>query len=227
MKAMAGILIIVVTAPLLCSCSAVFAGRYVVPSSLEGATERPYDTWRTYGAAPRGAGAPRRETIEWSFGTERPAVYERHFNEELSYVIYPTIVSERVLLVGPPFLPVIPTFFVNSPEADPYMVRIVWRGNIEKAKGINVDYVTQRSRYEGIRSIANRSKEQMECKYVFENKLTDKSELFLSEQGGTRIVRIPLRYQRGIEWFPYIRFLNASTNEWVPGDEVHPKLHTD
>ena len=61
-------------AALLCSCSSISAGRYVVSLSHEGLEEMTNDTWRTYGAAPIRAGAPLRDTIEPTIGRMRPPV---------------------------------------------------------------------------------------------------------------------------------------------------------
>ena len=90
---------------LLCSCSVFETGRYVVPTSHEGLDELSSDRWRTYGLAPRGSGAGRRNTVEPSIGLKRPLVYVRKFDDTLSYALYPTIVYENVLTFGPPDLP--------------------------------------------------------------------------------------------------------------------------
>lgn len=209
-RLVAKISIVALLVPLLCSCSTVSAGRYVVPSSIEGATEMSNDTWRTHGAAPIGAGASRRDTIEWSLGTMRPAVYERHFSAGLRYIMYPTTVRERCLLFGPPLLPVIPVWFWDPEVASrPHRVRIVWRGNIETAKGVTVYYVAQDSRHKGNRTIVSTSQKEMECHYVFDVELADESQLLLDDSGGAKVVRIPLKYHRGMEWFPYIRMFGS------------------
>lgn len=220
MKAITSIFIILL-AVLLCSCSSISTGLYVVPSSHQGLEEMTNDTWRTYGAAPRGAGAPRRDTIEPALGRMRPPVYERHFDEGLRYIIYPTIVRERCLFFGPPLLPLFPVWFLDPQDPEklttPYRSRIVWSGDIEKAEEITMYRVSASSRCKGNRRIVSTSKEQqLECEYVFEEKLTDESELLLDYSNGDKIVQIPLMYQRGTEFIPYIRmFDNPKTGNRV------------
>ena len=82
----------------------------------------------------------------------------------------------------------------------------VWSGDIEKAEKVAVYRVSANSLCKGDRRILSKSrKQQLECEYVFQEKLTDESELLLDYSNGKKIVRIPLMYQRGLEFVPYIR----------------------
>ncbi len=192
---------------ILCSCSGIHAGKYIIPGDIEGAKETFRENWRTYGAA--------RSAIEPSLGRMRPPVYEAPWGTNLWFTIYPTTLRERALFAGPMFLPVIPIWFLEGASftndekraVEHNRIRITWRGNVEKARKIEVYLTRPGFRSAGLRDIARTSTEEIEFIYTFEENLAPQSTLQFKCSGSDDVLLIPLRAYRGLELVPYIKIL--------------------
>lgn len=196
---------------LLCSCSSVETGRYLVARSQEQGTALPQDVWRTYGLA--SSGASRRMTVEPSYGRKRPMIYKRQFNADLTYILYPVIVRERVLFFGPALVTVLPVWFFETNDANdqtsPNSVSISWFGDVSKVDQIVVRCFVSGEWLGSSRRVFVKLDNHIECEYHFDKKLTDGCEIVMDYANGRQVVRSSLSYCQGLEWTPYVRMLNA------------------
>lgn len=197
---------------LACSCSTIETGRYLVAQQAEAGIALPESPWRTYGLAPFGAGAPRKMTADASIGRKRPLVFKHQFEENLHYILYPIIVRERLIFVGPPIITLFPVWFLDTERGAEQACHIfmTWYGNIATVEHISVF----REDINGKRSMGKRvtlaaSSNELECAYVFDGEFVDGDDLILQLGHAGKRIRLTLSSRRGIEWLPSIRFING------------------
>lgn len=196
---------------LLCSCSSIETGHYLVANSQDQGVAVPQDAWLTYGLSL--ARKASRNRPEESFGRKRPMVNRRSFDNDLSYILYPVILNERVIFFGPALLTVLPVWFIGqsdtNSQARACSVSMSWHGDVSKAEKIVVRCFDSGECLESVRRVFVKVANHMECVYYFNKKLTDGCVLVMEYSNGEKVEqRVSFISEWGIDWTPYIRFLN-------------------
>lgn len=194
------------------SCSSIESGSYLVAHSQDQGVDVPQDVWRTYGLP--SANKSLRKKVEPAVGRKRPMVYRRSFDNDLSYILYPVIREERVLFFGPILLTVLPVWFIDQSDTNSQeqarSVAISWYGDVSKAEKIVVRCFAAGECLESVRRVFVKKYKHIECVYLFDKKLTEDVVLVMEYTNGEKSEqRVSLTSEWGIEWTPYIRFLNA------------------
>ena len=174
----------------LCSCSSIETGHYLVASSQDQGVAVPQDGWRTYGLPPS-SGETLRKKVEPAFGRKRPMVNRRSFDNDLSYILYPVILKERVIFFGPALLTVLPVWFIDqsdtNSQARARSVSISWYGDVSKAEKIVVRCFDSGECLESVRLVFVKVSNHMECVYYFNKKLTDGCVLVMEYSNGEKV----------------------------------------
>lgn len=186
--------ILCITCSLICSCSTVGSGKYLVPESKQKGIEYYRRDWSS-------------DNELSVMGRFMPKLYRYTFNEGISYVVYPIIIDLRAWMVGPICLPIIPAWWWAKEPEDTnnlHRVKIVWFGDLMRSQKIWVTHQDINGTDLGQPEILYRGTNELVCSYFFKDQITDKSKLVLTNSAGQGTAPMSFLFKREIGFAPVI-----------------------
>lgn len=142
---------------------------------------------------------------EGTFGQLRPYLYKSKFNSELSYIMYPITIEERAWLLGPILLPVIPIWYLPIPkDYRTNEIKIIWIGNRKVAEKVAVTIKHLGKEDIGKLKILSSTSTEVNCSYIFKNKLLERDILYLTLNTPAQKLEIKLKKIKHTCFIPYM-----------------------
>jgi hypothetical protein len=177
----------------LSGCSTLVWGEFLVPEKASFTSKKVYrKDWSLYP----------------TFGA--PSLYECILDDDISYIAYPILLDGSIPLgIGPILFPIVPFWWVkyfdkSNERFDCKKIKIIWKGNLDKAKEIGVYHRYAGNDQEGKQVLIILNKKEIIYTYHFKEKLTKESKLVIKLPGDKISKYIQLNYFDNIIYCPYL-----------------------